>query len=358
MAGMRRRVSSRRGVLFGAAIAILLSASSVWAQDKVQINFAKAKELNQVKLDARSAPAKVTTEDETALVSKGYVMIGSFVVWQDGKKTAELVQALNSAALAKAAEAGGDLVRFTYKEGTITETEVPTDKVKKVCVETQSVPSSRYYCVPDPGHNSPICRMVDTTVCKKWEQQRQKKKVKALGNSGTVWRYDPKLLAELVERRAATERAEPQQARASGTAAGVSVIISYLSPTDQSLKQLPREDAGIATRVKGPGAADGVIRIPGVESPFRLAGGQDLEFVIQCVDPTKFKLYKFEKIGANRETVVSETRQLSTRIVDPVTVEIAKYGDSSYRFRLKAAEPGEFGFLTDYSVFHFGVDPH
>jgi len=220
MAGMRRRVSSRRGVLFGAAIAILLSASSVWAQDKVQINFAKAKELNQVKLDARSAPAKVTTEDETALVSKGYVMIGSFVVWQDGKKTAELVQALNSAALAKAAEAGGDLVRFTYKEGTITETEVPTDKVKKVCVETQSVPSSRYYCVPDPGHNSPICRMVDTTVCKKWEQQRQKKKVKALGNSGTVWRYDPKLLAELVERRAATERAEPQQARASGTAAG------------------------------------------------------------------------------------------------------------------------------------------
>jgi hypothetical protein len=43
--------------------------------------------------------------------------------------------------------------------------------------------------------------------------------------------------------------------------------------------------------------------------------------------------------------------------VGAITPEISKYGESSYRFSVKAPEPGEYGFVTGWSVFSFAIDP-
>jgi len=73
------------------------------------------------KLDARSVPTKVTSDDESSLISKGYVKIGTISASQPGKKeNPEITRQLESAILQKAAEAGGDVVRFISEgEGTV-----------------------------------------------------------------------------------------------------------------------------------------------------------------------------------------------------------------------------------------------
>ena len=40
-----------------------------------------------------------------------------------------------------------------------------------------------------------------------------------------------------------------------------------------------------------------------------------------------------------------------------VSFAVTRYGESSYRFVVTAPEPGEYGFITGWSVFHFAVDP-
>jgi ankyrin repeat protein len=210
------RIDVLKSTRFGAVvvIAILLSAASGWTQDNVRTDFTAAAEVGAVKLDARPAPAKVTTEDETALVSKGYVKIGSVNASQDGTKTnPEITQVLNSVALARAAEAGGDVVRFE-KEG------APTyvGKTKRKCTASEYVDEQRFVktgqdCVhpdqPPSIHNA--CsdhyewKTVSTKKCTNWEEVPVFGKQKQVGveSQGTVWRYG---LA--AERRAAAARAE------------------------------------------------------------------------------------------------------------------------------------------------------
>ena len=44
--------------------------------------------------------------------------------------------------------------------------------------------------------------------------------------------------------------------------------------------------------------------------------------------------------------------------VGRIAFETSKYGESSYRFVLKAPQPGEYGFVQGWDVFDFAVDPN
>jgi hypothetical protein len=137
--------------------------------------------------------------------------------------------------------------------------------------------------------------------------------------------------------------------------------VYLLDFSDRSLKLLPEAPAKVVTHHKGITGAAGVIQIPGPTSSFRVKGGTDLEFVVKCLDPGSFELYAFPTKGENREAVVSKAKGrllggVSSQPVGVIPVQVSKYSDTSYRFLLKAPEPGEYGFAVGWSVFDFGVD--
>jgi len=89
---------------------------------------------------------------------------------------------MDSAILQKAAEAGGDVVRFT-KEGELVTREEGTGKYKAAgaCTHTHTITNGTI-----SNHSSAI------EVCDRWETAVEKmKKVGTLVSEGTVWRYDP-----------------------------------------------------------------------------------------------------------------------------------------------------------------------
>ena len=171
------------------------------------------------KVDARSAPAKVTTDDESALTSKGYVKIGRIKATQPGNKTgAEVTEGLRAAALSKAAGAGGDVVRFT-REGGVDTTNVP-GKMRRVCAQEQQAwagAASHQDCYTDI-HGFQHCNTVSDgskyiTTCVRWESVATTKLVKSAVSEGTVWRYDPNLPAEIARAEAAREDAAREAAK-------------------------------------------------------------------------------------------------------------------------------------------------
>jgi hypothetical protein len=68
-------------IQFAAAMAIVLSTATGWAQSEGQATFTP---IIHQKLETRSVPAKVTSEEESALTSKGYVQIGTISASQAG----------------------------------------------------------------------------------------------------------------------------------------------------------------------------------------------------------------------------------------------------------------------------------
>jgi len=170
----------RRGATV--AIAIVIFTASGWTQGNVQTDFTPAKEADQLTLDARSDPAKATTDDEATLVSKGYVKIGTVTASQGGKETsAEVTQLLDAAALAKAAEAGGDLVRFE-KEGAPRGWDEP--KFKRRCKEWQTSTSQT-----TDAHGT--VHEKKKKECIAWEEEAAgtKRTIERVESRGTVWRY-------------------------------------------------------------------------------------------------------------------------------------------------------------------------
>lgn len=179
-----------------AAIAILLLAAPGWTQDEIQTAFVPTTQVAQTKFDARMVPAKATTDDEAALVNKGYCKIGTATAVHPGKNASiEITQRLNAAVLVEAAEAGGDVVRFESEGGKAVE--IP-DKLKttRTCTGTW-VESTTY------SHNVAGDEIATTTsTCSKWDVNTETApgtKVKQVGvvSDGTVWRYDPSLSATL-----------------------------------------------------------------------------------------------------------------------------------------------------------------
>jgi hypothetical protein len=106
---MRQKVS---WVVILSALALLAGANLARAQSSVAVTFTSV--ITGQTIDARSSPAQVTSDDESALQSKGYTEIGTISASMKSKKTdADIAQQLQAAILQKAAEAGGDFVRFT-----------------------------------------------------------------------------------------------------------------------------------------------------------------------------------------------------------------------------------------------------
>lgn len=220
-----RRVAGIRVVPFAAAIAILLSPVISWTQSGVQPTFTPS--ISQ-KVDARSVPAKVTSEEESALTSKGYIKIGTISASQPGKKeNPEITRQLESAILQKAAEAGGDVVRFK-KEGSFEVTDVPTGKTKTkggTCEEyrtqSYSTTTSSQSCYTDV-HGFAHCTTWNTpgfgsrSTCVKrsgGEVIQITRREKSLVSEGTVWRYAPNWTADIAH------AAEAARAAARNTAA-------------------------------------------------------------------------------------------------------------------------------------------
>jgi hypothetical protein len=160
---------------------VLLGAGVAMAQNEAQPTFTPT---IYHKVDARSVPAKVTSDDESALTSKGYVRIGTIRAEQPGKKEdTEIIRQLESAILLKAAGAGGDLVRFS-KEGAIKASQVEN--------------SSHWY---NQGHCTSWGPSAVGNTCVMWSMPTRS--VKNLISEGTVWRYDPKLAADIAQWEAA-----------------------------------------------------------------------------------------------------------------------------------------------------------
>jgi cytohesin len=187
--------------LFFTGLATLFAAALARAQD-VSVNF---RPTGEQKVEARSAPAKVSTEAYTALAAEDFIQIGTISASQPGKKSSEEVTSqLESAILQKAAQSGGDVVCFS-KEGSLEEAEVPTGKTRRDCLQSQTTSvysgqNCQKSCFTDSaGHTncfnvacSPTYRMV--TSCVKFSDPiPEMKKVTSLVSEGTVWRHDPKL---------------------------------------------------------------------------------------------------------------------------------------------------------------------
>ncbi|MGO9863338.1 MAG: ankyrin repeat domain-containing protein [Terriglobales bacterium] len=212
------RVSVVRAVQIAAVMAIVLWPAGGWAQGGIPVEFKPAIEQ---KVDARSSPAKVTGEEASALTSKGYVQIGTIRAVQPGKKTnAEVTEQQESAILQKAAEAGGDVVRFS-KEGVFETTWVPTGKTKtkRDCLDSKTVqvsgaPQCTKSCYTDI-HGFQHCNDVGCapssttrTQCVKWGEPETvpvTKREQGLVSEGTVWRYDPKLAPVVLRARAKSD---------------------------------------------------------------------------------------------------------------------------------------------------------
>jgi len=193
------RVGGIKALQFAAAIAIVLWPARVWAQGGVHATFTPTIEQ---KLDARPTPAQVTSDNESALKSKGYVLIGTIHASVNGKKAeSRITQQLQAAILQKAAQAGGDVVDFT-EEGALVTSEEGTGKMK-LDGATCAVPIQRPSC--------PSCR----EGCARWEGgtlTEIMKKVGILVSEGTVWRYAPNWTADLARAAEAIEAQRKKEA--------------------------------------------------------------------------------------------------------------------------------------------------
>lgn len=190
------------GVLtLATATAIVLWTARGSAQSGVQATVASIVER---KLEARPE-AKVTTEDEDTLTNQGYVAIGTISASQPGKKpNTEATNVLQAAILKKAAEFGGDVVRFSAA-GEVKTRDVPDGTLKtRQCTESHEwreevVQQAAGIVATEQIH----------TICDKWEQKTETKykKVTLLASEGMIWRLDPKLLVEMDATRSLDEAA-------------------------------------------------------------------------------------------------------------------------------------------------------
>ena len=165
----------------------------------------------------------------------------------------------------------------------------------------------------------------------------------------------PAQLAPAAATKAAEEHVNTKEPESAGD-------LYFLDSTDQSLKPLPKATAEVVSGRKGLTGGKGSIQIPGPTSSFRVKSGMDLEFVVKCNNPGSFELYAFPTSGSNRQALVSTAKaqpfgKVSVEHVGAMKYDSSKYGESSYRFVVKAPDAGEYGFVTGWSVFHFAVDP-
>lgn len=221
MAGQITKLNLRKFVVFASMVLVTPWMANSRAQ-KVDVKFSSIPELNEMekKVDSRSKPATVTTEEESTLVSKGYVQIGN-ITSTSTETGAEIAKELDDSILNRAGAVGGDMVRFE-KRGVATqdtETIEPQLKNKTRCASwvtdtTYTTETEPQYCSLN-SYNVRECTgggteqvAHHTQRCTLWETdtdlvgKETTLVTSRLTSEGTVWRYDPDLLAAItLERR-------------------------------------------------------------------------------------------------------------------------------------------------------------
>ncbi len=218
MAVLASQSNSQRSVAFGSMAIVILWAAIGWAQKVTFTPSPDMQELEQ-KVESRSTPPTVTTEEESALISKGYVKLGSISSTSTGT-AAGSAKALDDSIHSRAAAVGGDVVRFD-KRGVptqVTETIGPKEKTTTRCANwvndtTYTNETQPETCYTD-SRNIRHCtgggtRLVAHTTrrCTDWEKtvsevgSETTRTTSVLSSEGTVWRHDPDLLAAIALQR-------------------------------------------------------------------------------------------------------------------------------------------------------------
>jgi len=262
----------RKLVRCGAATTIILWTTIGWAQED-KIVFAPTPDLQELeqKVESRSNPPTVTTEEESTLVSKGYVKLGVVIGTSSGTG-AGAAQKLDDSILAKVAAVGGDLVQFSKRAvpTQITQTTGPTEKKKTECANwvtdttytSEREPESCYTDQNNIRHCSGGgLRQVShsTRRCTDWEKtvtevgQETTVTISVLSSEGTIWRHDPELLAAITlqQRNAANFPKPPEQVvRDFFTTIGSITIQPNDAATAAKVEAMLKEFPGLAN-VKG-----------------------------------------------------------------------------------------------------------
>ena len=138
-------------------------------------------------------------------------------------------------------------------------------------------------------------------------------------------------------------------------------VVYLLDSADAPLRPLPKETVQVVGGRKGLTGGKGFVQVPGSASSLRLKSGRDMEFVVKCTNPESFELYPLANKGDNRQALTSTAKAhpfggVTLERVPGIKFDVTKYGDSSYRFVVRAPEPGEYAFLTGWSAFDFAVE--
>lgn len=137
-------------------------------------------------------------------------------------------------------------------------------------------------------------------------------------------------------------------------------VFFYLDSTSQTLKRLPREDwkrhskAGWTTVTQD-------LKLDGTNSSFQISSNDKPTFIVRASEDSaeKAKLYHFTVKGDRREYESGKWKRRDFIPNPGVTIDIAKFGESSYKIVPEAPlEPGEYALFTGETegvVFTFGV---
>jgi hypothetical protein len=148
-------------------------------------------------------------------------------------------------------------------------------------------------------------------------------------------------------------------------------VACYLDPVTHTIKALPNEQGKAVGKAKAGFAhvnATGFLDFVGVSSSFRVPVSEKNEFVFKLLnaDLSRIKLYKgaqdskkrlrrFEVTQGKTEVHLFGQATAETTTLDGISIELVKYGESSYELRAVNLEPGEYlivGLAGDYT---FGV---
>ncbi len=134
-------------------------------------------------------------------------------------------------------------------------------------------------------------------------------------------------------------------------------VFFYLDPATQTLKRLPTEP--FKRHSGGFGSITQSVKVEGNASSFSVAGSDKATFVFKVFkdeEAARVKLYQFTVKGSEREYELGRWKRRDYTPNEGVTVNVAKFGDSSYKVTPEAPlTPGEYALTLGPSVFTFAV---
>jgi len=134
-------------------------------------------------------------------------------------------------------------------------------------------------------------------------------------------------------------------------------VFFYLDSTTQTLKRLPTED--FKKHSGGFASVTQSVRVSGQASSLRIEGNGKTIFVFKVFKDEQAagaKLFQFTVKGSDREYDLGKWKRRDYTPNTGVTVNVAKFGESSYQLTPEAPlEPGEYALTLGPQVFTFAV---